>query len=78
MSLGDMPILIQEDGGEGWGLWKNQDLAILCTLLLPCPPSTVPLTFVMYLFLIMASPKIVVSGTDIICGKAFPMLQRAV
>ena len=46
MSLGDMPILIQEDGGEGWDLWKNQDLAILCTLLLPCPPSTVPLTFV--------------------------------
>jgi len=46
MSLGDMPILIQEDGGEGWDLWKNQDLAILCTLLLPCPPSTLPLTFV--------------------------------
>ena len=43
---GNMPILIQEDGGEGWDLQKNQDLAILCTLLLPCPPSTLPLTFV--------------------------------
>ena len=43
---GNMPILIQEDGGEGWGLQKNQNLAILCTLPLSCPPSTLPLVFV--------------------------------
>lgn len=43
VGVGDAPIMTDEEGGEGWGLWKKQDLAIPCST---SPLSPLPLIFV--------------------------------